>query len=369
MKEAGEDVSLHSGAYSLTSPLARNSRRRLASIFMRIVEQEKPDLVHVFGTELPHALVAVQKTVALRLPLLLSMQGIVTSIADYVTQGLPHEVIRGATIRNRLRRDGVKGLQSTYAKRGVAEVEAIKLASNIMGRTGFDRSFVISHNPSATYHHGEELLRPAFYDAIWDSDRCVPYRLFMSQGANPIKGVHTALKALAIVKQSFPDATLAVGGRSRVPTMSLRARLEQTSYDRYLGEMLRDLDLESSVEFTGPLREEAMVDQLVRANVFLLPSSIENSSNSLAEAMMVGTPSIVAYVGGIPDMVEHRRDALCFPSGSAETLAQLVMEVLRAPRLAKDISEAARERARSRHDRQASVANLSRVYDTLIKRR
>lgn len=40
----------------------------------------------------------------------------------------------------------------------------------------------------------------------------------------------------------------------------------------------------------GPLNEEKMHEQYLKANVFVIPSVIENSPYSLSEAMMLGVP-------------------------------------------------------------------------------
>lgn len=46
-----------------------------------------------------------------------------------------------------------------------------------------------------------------------------------------------------------------------------------------------------------------MKQEYLNANVFICPSSLENSPNSLGEAQILGTPCLASYVGGIPDMM------------------------------------------------------------------
>ena len=56
--------------------------------------------------------------------------------------------------------------------------------------------------------------------------------------------------------------------------------------------------------FTGNLNAEQMKSEYLNANVFVCPSSIENSPNSLGEAQILGTPCIASYVGGVMDMMK-----------------------------------------------------------------
>lgn len=46
-----------------------------------------------------------------------------------------------------------------------------------------------------------------------------------------------------------------------------------------------------------------MITEYLNCNVFVCPSSIENSPNSLGEAQILGVPCIGSYAGGIPDMM------------------------------------------------------------------
>ena len=64
-----------------------------------------------------------------------------------------------------------------------------------------------------------------------------------------------------------------------------------------------------------------MTRELRRAHVFAISSYIENSPNSLCEAMQAGMPCVATYAGGIPSLVEDGRTGLLFPPGDAPLLA------------------------------------------------
>lgn len=65
------------------------------------------------------------------------------------------------------------------------------------------------------------------------------------------------------------------------------------------------------------LDEKQMVQQYLNANVFVLASAVENSPNSLNEAMITGTPCIVSYVGGIGNRMRMGEDGFLYPQDVA----------------------------------------------------
>ena len=95
----------------------------------------------------------------------------------------------------------------------------------------------------------------------------------------------------------------------------------------------------------------------------MLPSHIENESNALIEAMLVGAPSVAAAVGGVPSVVRDGVDAVLYHDSDPFALAGAVGGVLGDPALARRMGEVARERAHATFDR-AAVAHRTRESTT-----
>ena len=91
---------------------------------------------------------------------------------------------------------------------------------------------------------------------------------------------------------------------------------------------------EGKVFFTGPLDEEKICQRYLRSHVFVCPSSIENSPNSLGEAMILGVPCIASYVGGIPDMLKDREEGLLYQHNAPYMLAHHICEIFEDKMLA-----------------------------------
>ncbi|XBD75769.1 glycosyltransferase [Akkermansia massiliensis] len=102
------------------------------------------------------------------------------------------------------------------------------------------------------------------------------------------------VEALPLVLRHYPDARVKVVGPDILSVPAWR----RNGYARYLGNLMERLGVRDRFRWLGRLDAEQMCSQFRKAHVFVCPSMIENESNSLGEAQMVGTPCIAAYAGG-----------------------------------------------------------------------
>ncbi|MPN21683.1 D-inositol-3-phosphate glycosyltransferase [bioreactor metagenome] len=173
-----------------------------------------------------------------------------------------------------------------------------------------------------------------------------------------------ALKALAILRRDYPDIKLITTGEDP-RAAGWRAKLRRSSYARYLAKLMHELGLEDRVEFLGGLSAEQMRDQYLRAHVALNPSSIENSSNAIGEAQVLGVPVVASYVGGTPDLMDGLSDGLLYPFDEPYMLAYCVDQILASDEYAQRLSEYGREAAWHRHHRVINQRELWSIYQQL----
>ena len=336
------------------------------ALFSELLCAVQPDVVHIWGTEYPSALAMIQA--AARRDLLnrtvVSIQGLTSVYARHYTAGLPHRVVKGYTVRDFLRRDNIVKQQKKFAQRGGFEVMALRQARHVSGRTRWDKACVHQINPNAQYHFCNESLREPFYEGGWSVSACERHTIFVSQGDYPIKGLHEALVALPYLLRDYPDAKLLTTGKDPRVT-GLRARLLRSNYAAYLAKQIHRLGLDDHVEFLGALSAEQMKRQYCLAHVALNPSSIENSSNAIGEAMLLGTPVVASYVGGTPDMVADGVSGLLYPFGATYLLADAVRQVFSSDELAVRLSNEARKTAAARHNRERDLKDLMTIYRDL----
>ena len=113
-----------------------------------IVNQFQPDLVHVFGTEYPHAL-AMARVYQHPERLLVGIQGVISQYGEEYLADLPKEVYESRTLRDIIKKDSILQQKEKFLKRGDMEIKTVRIAGNITGRTEFDKSFMERVNTDA----------------------------------------------------------------------------------------------------------------------------------------------------------------------------------------------------------------------------
>ena len=322
----------------------------------------RPDVIHIWGTEYGHSLAAVQAAGKLGLGqrVVISIQGLVGIYAGHMLEGLPYRVCRGNTLRNLLRRDNLLRQQRDFEIRGRMERRALELAPHVMGRTQWDKAITQQYHPGIHYHFCNETLREEFYQGTWQYDQCQKHRIFASSCVYPVKGFHYLLEAFTIVLDRYPDATLSVAGDCFfAPT--IKEKLRQQYYFRELERFCREKGLTERIEFLGPLDAEQMKQAYLESNVFALPSTIENSPNSLGEAMLLGVPCVAADVGGVRDLL-HPGEGFVYQSTAPYMLAHYIMEVFRLRQDAQQMGALASAHARRTHDPEKNLEALLTAY-------
>ncbi|MCR4890690.1 MAG: glycosyltransferase [Lachnospiraceae bacterium] len=201
---------------------------------------------------------------------------------------------------------------------------------------------------------------------VWRLDACQRHSIFLTQSYYPIKGMHFALRGLRLIKRKYPDALLYVSGVDIIPR-SLKGRLKQGSYSLYIEELIERLDLQDSVIFVGEKAAQDMVRQYLSANVFLMASSIENSPNSLGEAMILGLPCVASRVGGIPSMLMDEKEGFLYNYNKPAEMAKRIIEIFEMPdqELCR-MTERARVHAADSYSRSLGLNDYLRTYGDIL---
>ena len=166
----------------------------------------------------------------------------------------------------------------------------------------------------------------------------------------------------------YPDLKLYVAGNSVVEHGSLKQKLKLPAYGKYLLKLIRQYGLEQKVIMTGKLSAEQMKDRFLKSSVFVCPSVLENSPNTVGEAMLLGVPVAASDAGGIPDMIADGRDGLLFSTGDAKALAKAISRLWDEERdregltLAQRLSKQAALKANYVHDGESNYLRLLEIY-------
>lgn len=347
--------------------------------FAALLERVKPDLVHLWGSEYPPAPTLLAQCAPERV--LLSVQGLMGPCAEHLLDGVPAEYRGSCAVQRLIDRVAPGGLldkqQAFFCAQAKREKALLAGLRHVSGRTAWDRQELARLAPNARYYHCGETLRAAFYAAPDEEaalqnggnrpDKDGPV-LLLSQGNLPLKGLHRLIEALPAVRNAYPHARLRVAGWPPLEKGPLLRPVIRWMfpYQRYCAELAARLGVADMIRYTGPLNAGAMRRQYLAADVFLLCSSIENSPNSLGEAMLLGRPCVASRVGGVPSLLEDGREGLLYPPEDPAALANAILALLGDPVRAAALGEAARARALKNHDPAQNARDLSGIYRQIL---
>lgn len=167
-----------------------------------------------------------------------------------------------------------------------------------------------------------------------------------------LKGVDTALQAVARLRDDFPDLRYVVFGDGEMEE-ELRA-------------LAASLEIGENVVFAGYRTD--LTRLLAALDAFLFPTLREAMGIALIEAMAAGVPVVATRVGGIPEVVAEGTGLLVAPSDPVG-MAEAVGRVLREPDLAGRMVEAAWERVRTEYSSSRMAARTLAVYQAMLARR
>lgn len=321
----------------------------------KIVQEIDPDIIHIFGTEFAHTLECVQ-SVSDKGIIVVSIQGMISELAKVYTKKIPvTELFVSAA--------GTESLWKAkyyFYRRGLNERAALKETATIIGRTAWDKRCVKKQNPHCRYFYCSETLREPFYEGKWDIHKVEKYSIYISQANYPIKGFHVFLRAFGEVAKSFPDAHVYVAGG--------KAFLQGDAYGTYIKRLMERYGVNDRIRFLGVLPAEQVKERLLQTHLTVMPSLLENSPNSIGEAMLLGTPVVAAEVGGIPSLVRNEKEALLYSGHSAKRLAECIKRIFFNNDLAVELSAKERRRAEKLYDRTENLEKLLKIYEAVEKR-
>lgn len=328
--------------------------------FREMIEKFAPDVVHIFGTEYSHSYVVTQvcKEFGIQDRVVVSIQGIVSVIARHCCAHLDLKTIYARSLRD-FYKGNVSRSKKNFENAGKFEIETIKNVKHVIGRTDWDRACTKIINPRVKYHFNNEMLRDSFYTAPqWDINKCEKYSIFFSQATMPLKGMHLFLEAVSILKKEFPGVKVYIAGKSYYEKKAWKL----SYYEKHILKYIRENELRDTVNFLGFLDEKSMCQQYLKSHVFVSASSIENSPNSVCEAMILGVPTVSSMVGGVANLLEHGTEGFYYQADAPYMLAHYVERIFNDETLSKQFSDCSRRKAQQRHEVSEIIEDLSGIY-------
>lgn len=332
----------------------------------KIIKEFTPDIIHIHGTEYP-------KTIPLIMNhhnenYVVSIQGFLNSYKRVCYCNLnPIVFLKNITIRDILKPKTGYMVGLDYEKRAKYEKMIIENVDNVIGRTEWDYAQVKAINPEINYYHGDENLRECFYKDKWNIEKIERHTIFFSQSQAILKGFYIMVEAINILKKKYPDIKVKVAGNNILDTNTIKKKLKRQSYTRYLQKLIKQYNIQDNIQYTGFLDAEAYKNELIKSHVYVQAASIENSSNSLGEAMILGVPCVASNVGGTSTMLKDKEEGFLYPYTEPELLAIYIEKYFESDELCKKYSGNARKTALKRHDWKKNTDEVINAYISIIK--
>jgi glycosyltransferase involved in cell wall biosynthesis len=321
-------------------------------VFLRAVEQFKPDIIHVHGTEFPFGLIQQQVK---DIPVVVSIQGNLTVYREKYFAGL------GLPGWWRGWRTGYPFYGADYKiwkKRMSVEKEILSRTRYVFGRTDWDRRVASVLAPKAEYFHVDEVIRPRFYELEWVPERREAPVFFTTSSPSIYKGFEVVIDTARILINAGMAFEWRVAGlKEDDPLVKLTCRLRKVD----------DLGV-LKIRLLGILTEEAVADQLMNSDAYVQVSHIENSPNSVCEAMLAGVPVIASFAGGTGSLLRDGEHGVLVQDGDPYVLAGAMEEVMREPERYGEMAVEGRRVAQRRHDAAVIVTEMLERYREIVQK-
>lgn len=329
---------------------------------LEVISDWAPDLIHVHGSEEFYGLIATQERI--QCPIILSLQGIMleymkwrnyfgdVTFADLMKM---HDFGRLISWRRSERKKELISNYFSYRKQGQREKKILEALSFIIGRTEWDQAQSKFYSPNARYYHCDELLRLPFSAKPWNLDQCKRNTLIFTNGNHPRKGTIQLIEAAEKLHTDFPELTLKICGKIT----------DKTSFGRFLHQRAQASPIK--IVFLGHLNATELADELRDAHIFVSPTLIDNSPNSICEAQTIGNPIVASYTGGVPSLITHNHSGLLYPVNDVPSMSATIAKILLDDNLANRLSQNAQKIARERHSREKIVKQYTTAYQDCIQ--
>lgn len=336
--------------------LAKIDARLLPSM-LNIVKEARPDIIHIHGTEERFGLIAKHVS---GIPVVFSIQGLLAPYAEKYFSGMPDkEIFWYESLYDKMKLVSYRNEYEDFCKRAEREKAFLKDAEYIIGRTFWDEYVTGLLNPRRKYYVVDEILRSPFYDLRWDK-QCFTegkIKIVSTISGGIYKGYEVVLKTASLLKQfsgiDFEWNIVGYDGQSK--WVKIAEKLTKIKSE------------EVDVVLKGRMDAPELSALLVESDLYLQVSHIENSPNSVCEAMLVGMPIIAAFSGGTASLLENGTEGVLVQDGDPYVFAGAVVNLFSRFDLAKKYGENARNRALARHDRERIVSCLIDVYNKILE--
>ena len=320
---------------------------------LKIVQEEKPNLIHVFGAEWCFGLLTSRTDV----PVVIHIQGLWSQIRNCLL--LPGQ----SSLFDRLKPELLTHPLGFFARyhyynismeRHRREEEILRQNKYFMCRTRWDQSVVRFYNRNAKIFHMDEALRADFMNR---SNKWTPRTednkiIICTTGAcYSIKGPDVVLKTARLLRDNtvYQIEWKWIGGTDE----------DIREFEKLTKIKAKDVGL----RMMGTLSAQQMINELLSADMYVHTSYSDNSPNAVCEAQALGLPVIATDAGGVISLFNNSYDRnMIIPINDPFYLASKIVELREDKDKAMMLSNENWTIAHERHDNNKITRQLQDTY-------
>lgn len=321
-----------------------------------IISSCNPEVIHLFGLENPLACVLGQTDI----PIIVHLQGL---LGPYDNAFFPQEMNRHSliwppTIREWILRNGYIYAKKSIKVRAQQEKGLFRMVQYCMGRTDWDYQVSQLMAPESHYYKVNEVLREPFYENACSWKHRDGKLIITSTVSETVyKGLDLILKAAHLLSiETNIDFEWNVVGINK-----------HSNFVTFFEHNTKISSNKVHIHYLGVMNADELVDNFRHSSVYVHPSYIDNSPNSVCEAQLVGLPVITCNVGGVSTLLDNGNAGILIPSNAPYELAFHLKQFALHRDYCEDKRLSGVKLAKKRHDKSQILTDLLNTYNNVLE--
>lgn len=217
-------------------------------------------------------------------------------------------------------------------------------------------NFRVSREKICLIYRGVDLTRYLYQQDKYDKPKD-KYIIVNISRLSPIKGHIEFIKAIDIVAKQKPNIEVWLVGS---------ADEKKKHYEDNLHRLVKDLNLQDRVKFLG--RRSDIPEILKDSDLLVLSTKVpEAFGRVLIEAGATGVAVCATNIGGISEIIEHRKDGLLFVPDDINSMSQAIITMLNNPELMKQCSINLRKKVKDKFSLELMARETLDVYNQALE--
>ena len=150
------------------------------------------------------------------------------------------------------------------------------------------------------------------------------------------KGIQHLIAAMPKILNKYHDSKLIIAGKGGM--------IEE------LKEQVNFLGIQDRVCFAGYMKGKDVQRMYKAADISVFPSTYEPFGIVALEAMLAENPVVVSDIGGLNEIVEHKKNGMKTYCGNSNSIADSILELLYDHKLCQDVVKVAKNKVRNEYN-------------------